>query len=252
MTTNEALKCCWMVAGVVAYKLCDQRYECETCSFDHAIRNRSSRLFAGVGEGRLSAEDPAGRWLLFHPRHTWARIESEGKIRTGLDDFGRRLAGQIYCVELPEPGTAVRAGEPAWTIAHHDGKVALASPVSGTVEQVNGELLHQPSLANKDPYGDGWAMVVSPSSLSGDLRKLRYGAGDAWLAAETERLVRELSPGSQSTLMDGGRLIENIHEAIPASDRSRILELFLSAQPTSTHPTPNPPGSTGDGESEGR
>lgn len=223
MTTNETLKCCWMVAGVVAYKLCDQRYECETCSFDHAIRNRGPRLFAGVGE------DPAGRWLLFHPRHTWARIESEGKIRTGLDDFGRRLAGQIYCVELPEPGAAVRAGEPAWTIAHHDGKVALASPVTGIVEEINRELRHQPSLANKDPYGDGWAMVVAPSSLPGDLRGLRYGAGDAWLSAETERLVRELSPGSHSTLMDGGHLLENIHEAIPASERARLIELFLSA-----------------------
>ena len=230
MSANNALKCCWMVAGVVAYKLCDQRFECETCSFDHAIRNRGARLFTGVREGRISSEDPAGRWLLFHPRHTWARIESEGKIRTGLDDFGRRLAGQIYCVELPEPGTAVRAGEPAWTIAHHDGKIALASPVTGIVEEVNGELRHQPSLANRDPYGDGWAMVVAPSNLPGDLRRLKYGADDAWLSAETERLVRNLSPGSQSTLMDGGHLIDNIHEAIPASERARLIELFLSAQ----------------------
>jgi glycine cleavage system H lipoate-binding protein len=231
-----------MVAGVVAYKLCDQRFECETCSFDQAIRNRSERLFAGVS----GAEDPAARWLLFHPRHTWARIEAEGKIRTGLDDFGRRLAGQIYCVELPKPGDTVRAGEPAWTIAHHDGKIGLASPVSGVVEEVNDRLLRHPALAYKDPYGDGWAIVVSPSSLPGDLKGLRYGADPAWLASETERLAREL--GSGSTLMDGGHLIENIHEAIPAGERARLLELFLSAVPNSMPAFPARPGG---GESEG-
>ncbi len=32
----------------------------------------------------------------------------------------------------------------------------LYSPLSGTVTEVNEELLDQPELVNKDPYGDGW------------------------------------------------------------------------------------------------
>jgi glycine cleavage system H lipoate-binding protein len=245
---QSALKCCWMLAGVVSYKLCDQRYECETCGFDHAIRNRGARLFADLKSVPAGGDELAAKSLLFHPRHVWARIEGEGKIRTGLDDFGRRLAGHIYCVGLPQPGDRLRAGDPAWTIVHHDGEIALASPISGVVEEVNDRLRRQPTLANKDPYGDGWAIVLSPSDLSGDLHGLRFGAETAaWSAAESEKLLLEL--GSQSTLMDGGRLVENLHEAIPAAQRPRILDLFLSATKSSS---PDPPESPVGGESEGR
>jgi hypothetical protein len=48
--------------------------------------------------------------------------------------------------------------------------------------------------------------------------------------------------------MDGGHLIENIHEAIPAGERARLLELFLSAVPNSMPAFPARPGG---GESEG-
>lgn len=247
-SAGSALKCCWMLAGVVSYKLCGERYECETCSFDHAIRNRRARLFADAGSGRSENDDSAARSLFFHPRHVWARLESNGQIRTGLDDFGRRLAGRIYCVELPEPGTRLTAGSPAWTIVHHDGKVALASPVSGRVESVNERLRHEPSVANRDPFGDGWAMVVAPSDLSGDLKGLRFGADTAaWSAAESEKLLGEI--GSSATLMDGGRLVENLHEAIPQEARARVLDMFLSANGNAS---PDPPESRACGEPEGR
>ena len=32
-------KCIWMEADVVAYKLCDQNYDCERCPFDFVMRN---------------------------------------------------------------------------------------------------------------------------------------------------------------------------------------------------------------------
>lgn len=36
--TEHLLKCVWMLAKVVDYKLCDQAYECEHCAFDHVMR----------------------------------------------------------------------------------------------------------------------------------------------------------------------------------------------------------------------
>jgi hypothetical protein len=32
-------ECVWMQAGVVSYKLCDRRFDCERCPFDMAIRD---------------------------------------------------------------------------------------------------------------------------------------------------------------------------------------------------------------------
>ena len=264
MADESALKCCWMLAGVVSYKLCGERYECETCSFDHAIRNRRMRLFADPASGHPASNEIAAESLLFHPRHVWARVEAGGRIRTGLDDFGRRLMGRIYCVQLPEPGTRIAAGTPAWKVVHHEGEISLASPVSGVVEEVNERLRTNPTLVNTDSYGDGWAMVINPLDLSGDLRNLRFGAETAsWSAAEFERLVRELdglgggsgpghpralTAGPGPTLMDGGRLVENLHETIPSDARARVLDLFLSA--TESNPS-GAPESRSPGGSEG-
>lgn len=34
----SGLPCVWMSAGLVAYKLCDRGFECESCPFDQAMR----------------------------------------------------------------------------------------------------------------------------------------------------------------------------------------------------------------------
>ncbi len=38
------------------------------------------------------------------------------------------------------------------------------APVSGTVVEVNENLLDQPELINKDPYGEGWIAVIEVES----------------------------------------------------------------------------------------
>jgi glycine cleavage system H lipoate-binding protein len=234
------VKCWWMLGGVVAYKLCDRNYECEGCSFDKAIGNRQSG-FSGAATGRRLIDQLAAESLLFHERHVWARLEEGGRVRTGLDDFGRRLAGRIYCVELPRVGARIEAGGAAWKAVHHEGEVALASPVSGVVGEVNERLLQNPALVNRDPYGAGWAIVLTPLDLARDVRGLRPGEEIApWIAAESERLNRQLAcAGSRRTMADGGRLADDLHEAIPPEARARILDLFLSAN---TNPVSGPPG----------
>jgi len=36
-------KCVWMEAGVVSYKLCDNNFDCSTCSYDHAMDDKIAR-----------------------------------------------------------------------------------------------------------------------------------------------------------------------------------------------------------------
>ncbi len=244
---TSSLKCCWMLAGVVAYKLCDRGYECEKCPFDEAMGSRS-HFSSWLGAPRL-ADGPSTDSLLFHDRHVWARVEAGGRVTTGLDDFGRRLAGRIYCVQLPAPGTRVAAGDPTWTIVHHEGKISLAAPVAGVVEDVNDRLRRNPTLVNRDPYGAGWAVSLAPLDLAHDVSRLRPGTEAApWIAAESEKLSRELAhtAGSHCTLPDGGRMIDDLHEAIPSDVRARVLEAFLSANPS------RPSQTDGEREREGR
>ena len=57
--TAAPLKCVWMLAGNVDYKLCDREYDCDECPFDLAIRGCASRKL----EWAVSRESPGPRQL---------------------------------------------------------------------------------------------------------------------------------------------------------------------------------------------
>lgn len=258
MATAEPLKCVWMLAGVVAYKLCDRQYECDDCPFDLALResvpaqvHRASAVMAAPVPSRLSvvtarnqATDSflvqgyelAGA-LFYDAGHAWARIEEGGMVRVGLDDFGQRLAGRIYAVSLPEPGAHVVRGSASWSIAHRVGETTLAAPVTGVVQQVNEKLALNPSLLNRSPYGQGWAMVIQPEHLVESLEHLYYGEhAEQWYEREIERLFQELTnvmassrPDVGVTLQDGGSRIDDVARAISARQCQQIIDTFLSA-----------------------
>ena len=49
-------KCIWMEAGVVSYKLCDNNYDCQTCSYDHAMQLKVARQRANLPSAAHIAE----------------------------------------------------------------------------------------------------------------------------------------------------------------------------------------------------
>lgn len=44
--------------------------------------------------------------------------------------------------------------------------------VSGTVEEIDGEIDSKPELLNEDPYGEGWLIVVTPTNLDAELKDI--------------------------------------------------------------------------------
>ncbi len=254
-TTGDFLRCVWMLAGVVDYKLCDRGYDCEHCPLDSALgetgpspAHKGESGFSSFG-GRpapATAERPKDlfdiqgcRWvgtLFYHPRHIWARIEEGGRVRMGLDDFGQKLVGRIYSVRLSQPGREVTEASGCWKAAHRIGEILLPAPVAGVVEEINGRLLQLPSLINRDPYGRGWAMVIRPRNLVAALKRLYYGQrSERWLAKEIEALRRELRsvaeelrPDVGATLQDGGRLAEDLTGAGDVAKLRGIVNRFLS------------------------
>ncbi len=48
----------------------------------------------------------------------------------------------------------------------------LVAPLSGTIEQVNEEVSGKPELLNEDPYKEGWLLVISPTNLDEEIKKI--------------------------------------------------------------------------------
>ena len=125
--------------------------------------------------------------LYYHSDHAWARVESDGTVTVGMNDFYQKSAGDTTYIDLPFEGDEVEQGETCGKIqsAKWVGKFVL--PASGEIIVVNEELEDDCTLINKSPYDKGWIMKVKPSNLDEDLKNLITGDKiEPWIKKEIE------------------------------------------------------------------
>ncbi|MGC4082115.1 MAG: glycine cleavage system protein GcvH [Vicinamibacterales bacterium] len=110
---------------------------------------------------------PAG--LKYTKDHEWLELSGDqGKV--GITDFAQAQLGDVVYLELPEVGTAVKAGETFGNIESVKAVSELYAPVSGTIVEVNAALKEKPEAINSDPHSS-W-MVVIKLSDPGELAQL--------------------------------------------------------------------------------
>ena len=92
--------------------------------------------------------------------HEWIRIEADEGV-VGLTDFAVSELGDVVFIELPDPGSKLKAGESFGTVETVKSVEDLFAPVSGIVIEVNHELADNPERVNEDPFGDGWLLKLA-------------------------------------------------------------------------------------------
>ena len=97
--------------------------------------------------------------LRFSEDHLWVRAEAD-RAQIGISDQGQDALGEVIGVELPDVGDSVEKGEVFGELESVRTVQELISPVNGTVRAVNGDLEDHPSLANEDPYHEGWLIEI--------------------------------------------------------------------------------------------
>jgi glycine cleavage system H protein len=125
--------------------------------------------------------------LRYTSEHEWAAQEQDGAVRVGITDFAQDALGDVVYVDLPEEGTEVRGGEAFGEVESTKSVSDLYSPVTGKVVRKNASLAETPELVNRDPYGEGWLIVIEPSD-PGQLEGLMD-------AGAYRRLVEEADQG---------------------------------------------------------
>jgi glycine cleavage system H lipoate-binding protein len=150
---------------------------------------------AEAGAAPLEYQIPGGAFL--SSGHVWARLEDDGRVRLGLDDFGRRALGKIESVGLPNATQHLRRGDVIATLKAGGREVKLRSPLRGIVAAVNDGVRRAPAGLLTSPYEDGWLCLVEPQDLSNDLAKLRIGKPAVeWYQDEIERLRKNAPAGA--------------------------------------------------------
>lgn len=109
--------------------------------------------------------------LKYSKDHVWVRLEEDDTVSVGISDAAQEDLGEIVYVELPEEGDEVTKDEMFGSIESSKAVNDLYAPVTGTVVEVNTELIDSPEIINDEPYGEGWIARIKLSKKS-ELRTL--------------------------------------------------------------------------------
>jgi glycine cleavage system H lipoate-binding protein len=171
---------------------------------------------------------PAG--LSYHSGHAWAAKETRNVVRIGLDDFAVRLLGKIDQLDLPARGHWLRQGEKGWMLARGSHRFEMLSPIEGEVVDVNTEVLRDPSVIHKDPYGVGWLVAVNSPAADSNLKNLLRGRlALRWMEESVATLHAHINPSAGVHLQDGGHAIPDLLSVLPEERwESVVRELFLA------------------------
>ncbi len=97
--------------------------------------------------------------LKYTKEHEWVRMENDVAVE-GISDYAQSELSDIVMVEPPAVGRQVKAGESIGTIEAVKAVSDLYAGVSGEVVEVNDKVVADPSMINKDPYGEGWIYKI--------------------------------------------------------------------------------------------
>lgn len=103
--------------------------------------------------------------LKYTKDHEWIKLQEDGTALVGITDFAQSELGDIVYIDVDTEGDTLDPDEVFGTVEAVKTVSDLYMPVSGTVESVNESLDDNPELVNSDPYGEGWIVKITPSSV---------------------------------------------------------------------------------------
>ena len=96
--------------------------------------------------------------LLYSKSHEWVKEEGDVAV-IGLTDYAQSELGDLVFVNLPEEGDEISVGEAFSDVESVKAVSDVYAPVSGTVCEINEELMDAPEKINEAPY-EAWFVKV--------------------------------------------------------------------------------------------
>jgi len=126
--------------------------------------------------------------LYYHSEHTWLKKQDDGNVKIGMNQMWGATAGDITYVDLPFEGDEVKQGDTCGKLQSAKWIAKLIAPVNGEIVETNEALEDDATKINSDPYGEGWIVIIKPSTLDADLASLMQGESlKTWMEAEIKK-----------------------------------------------------------------
>ncbi|MCM1151336.1 MAG: glycine cleavage system protein GcvH [Alistipes sp.] len=114
--------------------------------------------------------------LRYSSDHEWCRLEGDTAV-IGITDFAQSQLGDIVFVDVPTVGETLAAGEVFGSIEAVKTVSDAFLPVGGEIAEFNPAVDADPSIVNKDAYGEGWLVkvkVADPADFDALLTPEKY------------------------------------------------------------------------------
>lgn len=98
--------------------------------------------------------------LYFTSEHLWVR-QIDGEWQAGITDYAQDLLGDIVFIQPPNIGDSIQNGVACGVIESVKTGSDLHAPMSGTVTEINSNLLNSPEEINEKPYA-AWIFKFKP------------------------------------------------------------------------------------------
>ena len=221
--------CRHSLTGRIEKRMCAYDYECGKCDFDQYFEDvwtvKAKALPAEMQQVK-GFDVPMGYY--FHNGHSWARIESGGFIRVGLDDFALKVLGQADALDLPLIGKELDQSKVGWGLKRKNNLADVLSPVDGVIMEVNSKVRENPKLANNEPYGEGWLFMVRTPDVKATMKKLIVDQDSlSWINEEVNQLETMIEEVAGPLAADGGYLADDIYGNLPDLGWKNLTHKFL-------------------------
>jgi len=248
---NE-LPCIWMEAGIVDYKLCDRKLECENCPFDAIMKSggtnstsedqvqnqspsmsASKSLKAAPRESAASFPLPLSCWHglgmfnfdsdAYYGRQFWyVKSLAPKRALLGLTDIGVKLLPRIKEIIMQKSGGPMKQGQTFCWLISDDGTICLLSPIDGKISLGNQQLHEEWNRIPRQSNRNSWLVEFYSEKLAEDLSGWRQGpeAMD-FLEAQQTGVINTFDSALSSnteelglTIQDGGRRLLRLEEML--------------------------------------
>ncbi len=203
---------------------------------DYFVQRAEKKREALQPQVILSAESfMLPRGYFFSKAHTWLELLFSGNVYVGVDDFISKVTGKIDAIEVLPVGEKVKKGEPLLRLKQGSRTLTFLSPVNGKIAGVNTTAIESPEVILKDPYLNGWIVMIEPEDLASEVKDMLIGSeASQWLRNEIRRfrefISREaprLSPAVEPTLADGGLVIKGVLENVDEKIWEKFEKEFI-------------------------
>jgi FixJ family two-component response regulator/glycine cleavage system H lipoate-binding protein len=168
--------------------------------------------------------------------HCWASLHQDGFVQIGIDDFAKRIIGNIDTIEFPNLGMMVQRNQHLFGVCRFEKYIPFISPLSGEVVSINKKLKENIQRLDETVYAHNWICCLQPSAIEAEIQSLKIGqTAIEFFRKEIDQCESHLQDcytayQSAESAEDGNGSLSGRIKQLSKKDRAELIDKVLNQE----------------------